>query len=167
MLGIHTYMLGLLKHTYMLGVLKHAYKLGKHTYTLSILSRCEEVWWNIDLHGRLDPERSEPLMHLCEWNEMLTVYVFCGGAPTLIIIRMETTVRTEPRLLYTVAKPFPHLYFGAALCRRPSFHGVGWSVVDACKSEGMQACEIGIHAVVVAATNSQESCLAVDSLAVG
>ena len=55
MLGIPTYMLGVLKHTYMLGVLKHAYKLGKHTYTLSILSRCEEVYWNIDLHRRLDP----------------------------------------------------------------------------------------------------------------
>ena len=72
----HTYMLGAFKHTYMLGGLKHTYKLGKHTYTLSILSRCEEVYWNIDLHRRLDPERSEPLMHLCEWNEMLTVYVF-------------------------------------------------------------------------------------------
>ena len=56
---------------------------------------------------------------------------------------------------------------GAALCRRPSFHGVGWSVVDACKNDGMQACEIAIHAVVVAATNFQESCLAVDWLAVG
>ena len=31
----------------------------------------------------------------------------------------------------------------------------------------MQACEIGIHAVVVAATNFQERCLAVDWLAVG
>ena len=103
-------MLGVLKHTYMLGVLKHAYKLGKHTYTLSILSRCEEVCWNIDLHGRLDPERSEPLMRLCGWDEMLTAYVFCSGAPTLITIRTETFAHTEPRSICTAARPSPHLY---------------------------------------------------------
>ena len=38
---------------------------------------------------------------------------------------------------------------------------------DAYKNEGMQAWEIGLRAVVVSATNFQESGLAVDWLAVG
>ena len=49
---------------------------------------------------------------------------------------------------------------GAALCRRPSFHVVGWTVVEVCKNEGMP-CR------VVAATNFQVSYFAADWLAVG
>ena len=34
----------------------------------------------------------------------------CAGAPTLITIRTETFAHTEPRLLYTAARPSPHPY---------------------------------------------------------